>query len=153
MGDNYQAANFDIDIKIEAGKEPSITMQAQDQTGTLQTFMDAYDGLVKSTATMLVVHENALSGPPEMSEDFIITETSVNNYVVSVTLGVEAAVAQRFPAYRQFRNRCAWKYKGIRCKYAGAMPTCDFTRDGANGCIAHGNEVNFGGWPGLNDIL
>lgn len=153
MGNTYQAANFELDMKVETGKEPQITLSAQDQTQTLSAYIEQYDGLIKSEATMLVVHEEALDGPPEMEEQFLIVDTSVNKYVVSITLGIETAVAQRFPNYRQFRNRCAWKYKGIRCKYSGGMATCDYTRDGPNGCIAHGNEVNFGGWPGLNDLM
>jgi phage-related protein len=153
MGDVYQAANFEVNISVEESKEPSITLTAQDQTKTLSTYVDLYDGLVKSDATLYVVHEDSLDGPAEMSEDFLVIDASVSEYVVSLSLGVESAVAQRFPNFRQFRNRCGWKYKGIRCKYSGGMPTCDFTRDGANGCIAHGNEVNFGGFPGLNDLF
>jgi phage-related protein len=151
-GNTYQAANFDIDIQIEAGQEPQITLRAQDQTRTIQSYIDLYDGMVKSTVKLLVVHEDALpDGAPEMDEDFLVIESSVNEYIVEIKLGTESAVAQRFPLYRQFKNRCAWKYKGVRCKYKGSMPTCDYTRDGSNGCIAHGNEPNFGGFPGLND--
>lgn len=153
MGNTFVAANFDIDIKLEANQEPTIAISAQDQTRALQSFIDIYDGLVNSTCKMLVVHEDSLAGPAELDEDFLITDTQVNNYVVKMNLGVETAVAQRFPNYRQFQNRCAWKYKGNRCKYAGAMPSCDYTRDGANGCIAHSNEINFGAFPGLNDLF
>ena len=152
-GDVYQAANFDLDIKVEEAKEPSVTLTAQDQTKTLSTYIDLYDGLVKSDVTLYIVHEDSLDGPPEMTEDFIVTDATTSEYVVTMTLGLESAVAQRFPNFRQFRNRCAWKYKGERCKYSGAMPTCDYTRDGANGCIAHSNEVNFGGFPGINDLF
>jgi hypothetical protein len=36
------------------------------------------------------------------------------------------------------KQNCVWQYKdGINCDYAGGLPTCDFTLDGANGCIAH----------------
>lgn len=150
----YTAANFELNINVEANKEPDISISAQDQTRTIQSYLDLYDGLVKSPVNLMIVHESALpSGEPEFDEQFLVTEASVNEYVVSMKLGTESAVAQRFPNYRQFRNRCAWKYKGLRCKYAGALPTCDYTRDGANGCIAHNNEANFGGFPGLNDLF
>lgn len=153
-GNTYYAGNFNIDIAIEANKEPEITLSAQDQTRTIQTFLDTYDGLVKSPVRLIIVHEDALAdGVPEFEEEFLIINSSVSEYVVEFKLGTESAVAQRFPNYRQFRNRCAWKYKGARCKYSGAMATCDFTRDGPNGCIAHDNEANFGGFPGLNDLF
>lgn len=153
MGNVYQAANFNLNIDIEQGKEPSVRLSAQDQTRTLASYIDAYDGLIKQTVKLLVVHEDQLDGPPEMEEDFLITECDVEDYIVSIGLGTESAIAQRFPIHRQFKDRCAWKYKGIRCKYTGALPTCDFTRTGANGCIAHNNEANFGGFPGLNDLF
>lgn len=153
MGEEYVAANFDVDIKIEQNTEPSITLSAQDQTKTLASFIDAYDGLVTSDARLLVAHEESMDGPAEMDETFLIIDSTVSDYVVKFTLGVETAVAYRFPNFRQFRNRCSWKYKGVRCQYAGVMPTCDYTRDGANGCIAHGNELHFGGFPGLNDLF
>lgn len=154
QGQTYTASNFTLDLSVEVGKEPEVKLSAQDQTKTLAQYIDTYDGLVKSTVTMMVVHQDMLpAGPAEISEDFIITEASVQEYVVSFTLGVETAVAQRFPNFRQFQNRCAWKYKGTRCGYAGGLATCDYTRDGANGCIAHSNEANFGGFPGLNDLF
>ena len=40
---------------------------------------------------------------------------------------------------------CPYRYKGVLCKYAGALPTCDRTYAGANGCVAHANTLNFGG--------
>lgn len=154
MGNTYVASNFSLDIQVEQGTEPQIKLQAHDESKALATYIDTYDGLVKSTVTLMIVHEDLLpNGPAEIDEDFVVIEASVQEYVVSFTLGVETAVAQRFPNFRQFQNRCAWKYKGERCGYTGAMPTCDYTRDGANGCIAHNNEVNFGGFPGLNDLF
>jgi phage-related protein len=153
QGDVFQAANFDLKVEIEDQKEPSISITAQDTTKTLSTYIDLYDGLVKSDVTLFVVHEDSLDGPAEVEESFVVIDSSVQEYVVTMNLGVQSAVSSRFPNFRQFRNRCAWKYKGERCKYVGAMPTCDFTRDGANGCIAHGNEPNFGGFPGLNDLF
>jgi hypothetical protein len=153
MGNVYTAANFTIDIKTEAGKEPEMTLQAQDQTRMLAQYVDAYDGLIKSDCKLIVVNSGALTSPPELEETFKVVGGSIDGYVVNLQLGVESAVAQRFPPYRQFKERCVWKYKGVRCKYAGGMSSCDYTRDGPNGCIAHSNEINFGGFPGLNDLF
>lgn len=152
-GDLFVAGNFDINITMEAQSEPSVSITAQDQTRSIQSYLDLYDGLVNSDITMYVVHEDSLDGPAEMEETFLVTNASANDYVVNFELGVEGAVSKRFPNYRQFTNRCMWKYKGLRCKYSGPMATCDFTRDGANGCVAHNNEINFGGFPGLKDLM
>lgn len=151
-GNTYTAANFDINIDIQADREPSVSITAEDETRTLLSYLDIYDGLVNSDVTMLIVHEDSLSGNAELEETFVVVGCSVKGYVVSIELGVESAVSKRFPNFRQFKDRCMWKYKGARCKYAGGLATCDYTRNGANGCVAHGNEINFGAFPGLNDL-
>lgn len=39
---------------------------------------------------------------------------------------------------------CPLVYKGLLCKYAGALPTCGRT---LQDCIDHANEINFAGMP------
>lgn len=151
-GTTYQAANFEIDISVENNTEPSIRLTAQDQTRTLQQYIEAYDGLVDNEIVMTVVNTGALDRPAEISETFKILSTSNNEYVVEFQLGTDSAVNKRFPQHRQFKDRCSWKYKGPRCKYAGPMGSCSFTLFGTNGCVAHNNVINFGGFPGLNNL-
>lgn len=150
QGNVYQASNFDININVEANTEPSISLVAQDQTRTLAQFIEAYGGLVDNQVTMIVVNSGNLEGPAEIQETFKIVGSSVDKYVVSFTLGTDSAVSKRFPQFRQFKDRCGWLYKSSRCGYAGALPKCDYTLNGANGCAAHNNISNFGGFPGLN---
>lgn len=149
-GESYQAANFDIDISVENNVEPTVKLTAQDQTRTIMQYVEAYSGCVGSDVIMTVVNSAALDGPAEIQETFKVISSSNNEYVVSFDLGVESAISKRYPNYRQFKDRCSWKYKGPRCKYAGAMNTCDYTLLGDNGCVAHNNVPNFGGFPGLN---
>lgn len=147
----YQAANFEFDISMELNGEPSIKLTAQDQTRTLAQYIEAYGGLVGSKVTMIVVSSNALDKPAEIQEDFTIISASVNEYVVSFDLGTPSAVNMRWPQYRQFKDRCPWKFKSRRCGYVGPKATCDYTLAGGNGCIAHANVKHFGGFPGIND--
>lgn len=151
-GDLYIATNFDIDVKVEMNKEPQITLKARDQTRALGQYIDLYDGLMNNKVTMYIVNSASLT-EAEIEEEFVILSASIENYDCEIALGVESAVNQRFPNYRQFKDRCVWKYKGQRCKYTGPLPTCDYTRTGSNGCIAHDNEINFGGFPGINDLF
>lgn len=151
-GHTFQAANFNMNINVQANSEPSISLVAQDQTRTLAQFIEAYGGLVDNKVTMTVVNSGNLTGPAEMREEFKITGASVDNYVVTFQLGTDSAVSRRFPQYRQFKDRCAWKYKGPRCKYSGPLLKCDYTLQGDNGCLAHNNIINFGGFPGLNTM-
>lgn len=149
-GNTYQAANFEFDVSVENNTEPSIKLSAQDQTRTLAQYIEAFGGLVKSKVTMTVVNSGNLAGPPEMQETFSVISADVSGYVVEFNLGTESAVTKRFPQYRQFKDRCGWKYKGPRCKYAGPLNKCDYTAFGTNGCVAHANIVNYGGFLGLN---
>jgi phage-related protein len=149
-GQSYQAANFSFDISMELNSEPTIKLSAEDQTRTLAQYIEAYAGLVNSTVIMTVVNSGALSGPAEIQETFKIMSASVNEYVVDFDLGTDSAVNKRWPQYRQFKDRCPWRFKSKRCGYTGVMPTCDYTLAGGNGCMAHANVKHFGGFPGLN---
>lgn len=152
-GNNFQAANFSIETSNEIGQEPTLSVKAHDETRTLAQYIDAYDGLVDSKLRMIVANSASLDSPPELDEEFLIVHASSQNYQVDMNLGVQSAVSQRFPNFRQQKDRCSWKYKGPRCKYAGAMTTCDYSRTGPNGCIAHDNEINFGGFPGISELF
>jgi phage-related protein len=149
-GQAYQAANFSFDISMELNSEPTIKLSAEDQTRTLAQYIEAYAGLVNSTVIMTVVNSGALSGPAEIQETFKIMSASVNEYVVDFDLGTDSAVNKRWPQYRQFKDRCPWRFKSKRCGYTGPMSTCDYTLAGGNGCMAHANVKHFGGFPGLN---
>ncbi len=149
----YVAANFEIDISVENNSEPSITLNAQDQTRALQQYVEAYAGLVGSKVVMTVVNTGNMDGPAELEETFLVVSGSNNEYVVTLELGTESVVSKRWPQFRQFKERCSWGYKGRRCGYTGSKPSCDFTLLGENGCAAHNNVARFGGYPGINTQL
>jgi phage-related protein len=152
-GELFTASNFELDIKLETNQEPSITLTAQDQTKALAQYIDAYDGLVRNKVRMLVVNSASLGSPAELDETFVVTSSRISGYVSTLELGVESAVSQRFPRHRQFKDRCFKTFKGPRCQYAGPDATCSYSRTGVNGCIAKGNEINFGGFPGINELF
>jgi hypothetical protein len=149
----YTASNFELDFKLDSGSEPSIMLTAQDQTRQLAQYVDAYDGLIKNKIRIIIVNSGSLSSPAEIDELMIVKTGSVSNYVTTLELGIESALGNRFPNYRQFKDRCFKKFKGPRCQYAGADETCTYVRTGSNGCIAKNNEVNFGGFPGINELF
>lgn len=148
-GQNYQPANFQINIDQKQGEDPSVSLTAQDHTRHIQSRMEAMAGGVFSEVTLMIVNSERLDQPAELEHTFQVINSSVKNYVVSFTLGAENPLAIAFPKHRQSKERCAWRYKGYGCRYAGAMATCDYTLDGPNGCKAHGNAINFRGLPGL----
>lgn len=68
-------------------------------------------------------------------------------------------------AVYDYQGNCTLVYNdpvrraGPDCAYTGALPTCDYTKDGANGCAAHvnldgsPNTKHFGGWLVYQDPL
>jgi hypothetical protein len=148
-GQVYQASNFDFQIDQKQNEAPTCTLTAQDHTRFIESKLDAMAGGVFSEVVLRVINTARLDRPPEIEETLSVTASSVKNYVVSCTLGSENPLGIQFPKHRQFRDRCAWRFKGYGCQYAGPSPTCDYTRDGPNGCAAKGNTINFRGLSGL----
>lgn len=145
----YQAGNFSIEVDQQQNSEPNVSIVAQDQTGFIESRADALAGGVMSEIQMTVVNSARLDAPPEMQERFQVISSSIKDRVVTFQLGAENPLNVQFPRHRQWKDRCAWRYKGYGCGYNGPLPTCDYTKDGPNGCAAHNNTLNFRGLPGL----
>lgn len=150
-GDTYYAMQFDLSVKTEAGGLPSVNLSIFDPKGIVRAYMEQYQGGVDFEVAIHAAFSNALDMPPDASEYFIVTGSSAPDYSASFTLGAENPLAQPFPRRRLRRDYCGWRYKDSRCKYAGTMPSCDYTLQGDNGCAKHGNTLNFGGAPGINN--
>jgi len=148
-GQVYTAGNFDISLDQREGEESTVTCTARDPTRNIQTRMEAFAGGVLSELTMMIVNTDRLDKPPEISERFKIITSSTKDYVVTFSLGAENPLSVRYPLRMQYRDRCSWRFKGYGCGYAGADATCTYMLDGANGCRSKGNNLNFGGLPGL----
>jgi hypothetical protein len=150
QGATYMKAGFDFSITRKQSELPSISLTVADPTQDIQARMHAYQGGVDFPVRLKVI-STASANTVELEENFTIMAANANSesYMVEFTLGAENPLTLRFPTRLQFRNRCPWRYKGRECGYAGALPTCDFTLNGANGCRAHNNETRFGGFPGI----
>jgi phage-related protein len=85
----------------------------------------------------------------DIEEDFLINESAVADRQITFTLGAPSMLAIQFPRRRQLKLYCQWQYKSVECKYAGVLESCDRSLNGANGCVFHGNSINFGGFPGI----
>lgn len=152
-GNVFTASNFELDIQLDATRETQVTLKAHDETRLLAQYIDAYDGLVGCKVRIIIANSGSLSSPPEIDENLLVTSTTLTNYTANIELGVESATGVRFPKARQFKDRCWKTFKSTRCGYAGPDGTCDYTRNGPNGCVAKNNEINFGGFPGINEMF
>lgn len=150
QGHVYVAMSFDIEFKSEANAIAPIQLRIFDYTRAVMERMQAYGGGVGSTVRVIVLNAGALDQPAEITEYFSVIGAQAQNYTILWTLGAENILEITFPKRRQMRDRCSWRYKSEQCKYAGTRATCDLTLQGPNGCEAHSNTINFGGFPGIN---
>lgn len=149
LGNTYTAFAFNLTLKYEAGAIPEITLSARDFQKVLMEKLTTYGGAVGSRVTMYIVNTANLAQGAEISEIFEVISSSANDWSISLSLGAESTLTRIFPSRTQMRDRCAWRYKSTECGYTGALPSCDLSLQGANGCAAHANQLNFGGYPSL----
>ena len=149
LGNTYEPGAFDLEIENGADEGTRVRLLAYDFTKVLQTEIESYDGGVGFEVRLMVVNAGDLSQPADIDETFTVLGTTCKAYTVDFTLGSRNPLLIRFPRRIQMRDRCSWRYKGQECGYAGALPSCDYSLNGANGCRAHNNERRFGGFSGL----
>lgn len=149
-GNTYEPANFDIELKEEAGAMTSVRLSIKDYARIIQQRMQVYGGGVGFGVTLSVVNSALLDQPPEVVEYFEVIAAESGSYVCTFTLGAENIVSKTFPRRRQTRDYCQWRYKGEECGYSGLLPSCDLTLKGGNGCTVHQNVIRFGAFPGIN---
>lgn len=145
----YQAFPFDLQLSQESGGVPEISLTATDFQKILISHMNSLSGGTGSNVIVRVVNSGNLSAEPELEETFEVIDANASDYKINVKLGAENALRKNFPRGVQMRDRCRWRYKGAECGYVGAIASCDLSLQGANGCAAHDNTLNFGGYPGL----
>tara|TARA_R110000851_G_C13102760_1_gene569244 strand:- start:27304 stop:27942 length:639 start_codon:yes stop_codon:yes gene_type:complete len=150
-GQTYTAFAFDISTEDSVDGASSVSLTVTDYSQAIQARAEAYGGCVGSSVEIIIIASTSVgtSLKPEVTEFFEIISASAENYIISWTMGAEDILAQRFPRRKQMRDRCSWVYKGNECTYAGEVTTCDRSLLGDNGCQAHNNTINFGGFPGI----
>lgn len=152
-GKLYLAADFEADVKQKTGSVPEITLSARDPIGLVRSRMDEFNGGEDFAIFYSVVNTGNVEQGFEHRFEFKCTGASEgSNYTVMFKLGVENPLSKSYPSRAQFNKTCSHIFKDGRCGYTGELATCDYTFAGANGCIAHGNARNFGGFIGLMDL-
>lgn len=149
-GFTYAPGNFDIELREESGVQNNIKLAIRDYTLAVQQRMQNYGGGVGFSVAIMVVNAAALTVAPEVIENFEVVGAESSNYVCTFTLGAENNVTKTFPRRRQAKDYCQWRYKGDDCGYTGALPSCDLSLKGPNGCVSHQNVIHFGAFPGIN---
>jgi len=154
-GDVFSPVPFTIDSKSAPNELPEVNVTISDSTQTLQSYMQNYRGGVGSKVRVMILIGSDpanMTVELDLSEVFVIRGASSSDYVVTWRLGADNPLSVKAPRRVQSSNACPWLYRDVRCKYAGALPTCDLTFSGSNGCKVHQNEENFGGFPAVVNL-
>lgn len=152
MGEVYEPFPFDLSITEQTNELPTLTVTIQDQTQIVQSYMERFGGAIGFDVDLIVAHASTAEDAqtePELIEYFTVIKSGLAQYTVTWTLGAENPLRQIFPGRRQDSEQCSFRYRSNECGYAGGLPGCDLTLDGPNGCRAHRNSKNFGGYPAI----
>lgn len=149
-GNLYQAFPFEIGEVTEDidGSDPNVELKVSNVARALQYAVEETNGATGYAVTLRVVNsENLASADAELEEYFVIQKTVVTEEYITFTLGTEYSSRTRRPLNRYMKNNCPFKYKGIRCGYAGNIANCVHT---LTDCRNHNNSKRFGGFVGID---
>lgn len=149
QGQLYTKSAFEFSVTEAAGEIPEVSVGIEDPTGSVIERAERHHGGVGWKIRMKYISTANITQPPEVEEMVYVMGSKARNYRMDFVLGARNPLAQRFPRRLQWRDRCSWLYKSTDCGYAGALPSCDYSLQGGNGCAAHGNTQRFGGFPGI----
>lgn len=149
QGNTYQAANFDLETKVESGELHDVSLSVTDYSGAVRAALELYDGGVGSRVTMIIVNSGDLHLKPELEETFDVIGASANVFTIKFSIGANDVLTRRCPRRQQLKDFCSWTYKSSDCGYTGNLPTCAFT---LTDCKAHNNATNFSGFPGVKSF-
>lgn len=152
-GNLYTAMQFDFKLKESDSEPPQLNVTLFDPYQVFNDILERTRGLAGASARLFIVNADELDVEP-LSYRFDVKTASAksDDYTVSIVLGTENPLTVPFPARRQTKLRCQWRYKSPECGYTGALPKCDLSLNGENGCREHENEMNFGGFPTIQAL-
>jgi len=162
-GNTYIAFSFEIDgvTQDSQGQLPNVAIRVSNVNRAVQGQLEPYQGGIGATVVLTVISAADMTGDPVQQYTWTILEASAADDWVSFTLGAPSPMLKKFPAGIFVKNRCGWVFNsptlqgtldpaGAQCGYEGGLTTCDKTLSGPNGCQVHGNQLRFGGVPGVD---
>jgi Domain of unknown function (DUF1833) len=146
----YQPFNFDLVIERNGnGQLPSIQLKCSNVMGLMEGLIQEYAGAVGAVCNLYFVNTANPSGEGCIALSTTILQTNPTDATVNFTLGAPKPQLALFPRFMYRADFCMWPYKSEWCGYTGDLPNCDLTYNGADGCVAHGNQQRFGAFPGI----
>ena len=164
-GNAYYPGVVDIKADLDANamwEEKTITVsfggnaanEANPQIASLISYLRSTE-LRGNRVLIRKVARNQLSDPVAHALfPYLIRTLGTGDQGVEFTLAKSSDLQRlRTPNRRVTRGFCAWTFREAPCNYRGADTTCDYTFDGPNGCLKHGNQAQYGGFPTIPQVL
>lgn len=117
--------------------------------------LEQHHGFHGKRVRMILAHRDFLEDPgAALVESAFVEASAVDENQVSLSLGYGRTLKKKV-VRRRFNGRCDFRYRDPEtCAYDGALPTCDHSLAGDNGCAAHGVDSpihprRYGGFPAI----
>lgn len=155
-GENYPAFNFEVGKQVLTGDGsiPRITLRiSQDAHKVMEKIINDTQGGLGSTVKIIKVNSEYLgTAIPALEVNYDLLLAESDSEWLTFVLGIPNPLSQRVPLRIYSSDSCPWAtptlFKGPRCRYVGAEPSCTGTikdcRDNKD------NAVNWGGEIGLD---
>lgn len=137
------------------GEISGVSVTGWDGDSEIASRLDAYRGFDRWRVTLHLANlADGASVPGVLiSHRFRVNDITTESGRVTMVLGEDEINAIQLPHNYFDPNRCQAAYRGALCGYAGALPTCDRSMWGENGCQVHENMGRFRGAPGLRSLI
>ena len=152
----YGKMPFEVGGQVRSGEGsiPEVVLQVSALNEVLYDIVRSTQGAVGSAVKLIKVNSDFLATDISALEaDYELMASQADDDWIYFTLGVPNPMKQRFPLRDYSSSICPWAhpdhFKGVRCGYAGADPTCDGTLED---CITKSNETMWGGEIGMDPI-
>jgi phage-related protein len=146
-GNTYTAASITIGTAQESsdGQMTSWSLVVDDVSRLVAPMLEAFDGAVGATVTLVVVNSKLLAESyTELTRTFTIRATTVEGNRISIMLCGGNLLVNRWPRYRYISLHCMWKIGSAEC----GIPAGACNRTYAN-CVSNANQARFGGFLAL----
>jgi phage-related protein len=148
----YTAFDIQVELPADATEEkiPECKIIVANQSRAFESMIVDTLGGVDTPVTITLVNTNNLADDySDLTWGFTILQSTCNSKEVQLDCSLYSPLDKRFPPDRYFGTTCRYKYfKGVECKYAGAVSVCNRSFDS---CKALSNLTNFGGFLGIDD--
>ena len=149
QGETFVAGDFDFEVTNANNEMPTAKLSGFDGTGHVHRLLEQAHGGTGSEVDIIIVNTASLDKKPEFVETFMVSSSSVKDGAVEFALSMPNYASMRFPRRIIMSGYCSWIFRSKECAYTGDLTTCDYSLRGANGCTAHRNSANFGGFPSV----